>query len=165
VILKKIYVFDNSISYILIILCNLLYLSFVIYILGQEDWCLLFYTKTIANKFLEWSKVGVFKKVYDKLQEIRTLDNIKKSTILDLFINSTNNKNGSPLTNFGQNKKKITKISVISDKKKEYFAVEFFGGNAIDVKTVEKSINALPEKIRGNTINLTGDKGYTMKKI
>jgi hypothetical protein len=34
-----------------------------------------------------------------------------------------------------------------------------------DVKTVEKSVNALPEKIRGNTIILTGDKHYIIKKL
>jgi hypothetical protein len=65
--------------------------------------------KTIVDKFLEQRKLSAFKKAHDKLLEIRTLYNIKKSPISGLFVDSTNinNKNCSQLTNFGQ-KKKIT---------------------------------------------------------
>jgi hypothetical protein len=47
-----------------------------------------------------------YKIIVDKLFEIRKLDDIKKSKILDLFIDSANinNKNGFQLTNFGQKK-------------------------------------------------------------
>jgi hypothetical protein len=114
------------------------------------------------------TRYDVFKIAYSRLLESKILINIKNTDVLNLFIDSANinDKYGSQLANFSQNKKKrITKISVISNANKIVYAVEFFKGSINDIKTVEKSVEVFPKKIlNNNKITLTGDKGYIMKK-
>lgn len=123
--------------------------------------------KTIEAMYIKWSKLEIFKKAYYILLKKYKLININSSTTLNLFIDVSliNNKNGTILTNFGVNKKKkITKMSAICDDSRTVFGVTFHDGKVHDVKTVEKSIDDVIERIKFRKINLIGDKGYIMSR-
>ena len=66
-----------------------------------------YHYKTIASKFLEWSKLKIFEKAHTILLKRHALKDTTTSTTLNLYIDSSNinNKNGVKLINFGQNKK------------------------------------------------------------
>lgn len=121
--------------------------------------------KTINDKFLEWSKKGIFKEAYKRLLLKGSFTELNKypNKDLDLFIDSSqiNNKGGKELIAHGMNKKKKeTKISVITTEAKEIISVTLFSGNISDANTIDESLNNLPKFDNKKKINLIGDKGY-----
>ena len=89
------------------------------------------------------------------------------NSTVDLFIDTTNinNKNGSEDVVYGINKKKkISKISLISDKFKNVYSVSIHKGKTHDIKTIYDSISKLT-KFKHKRLNLIGDKGYINKDI
>ena len=121
--------------------------------------------KSIYNVFLKWSNLGIFKMAYDEI----LLHNCKYNfnSTVDLFIDTTNinNKNGFEDVDYGINKKKkISKISLISDKFKNVYSISIHNGKTHDIKTVDDSINKMI-KFKHKRINLIGDKGYINKDI
>jgi len=125
-----------------------------------------YHYKTIADKFLEWSNKGVFEKAYTYLLNKYPNPCVKWLPSLNLFIDSSyiNNKSGSELINYGQNpKKKVTKLSVISDSSGQVYSSTLYDGKVHDSKTIEKSVEDLTKKSIYRSINLIGDKGYHMK--
>jgi transposase len=127
-----------------------------------------YHFKTINDKFLLWSRLGIFKEAHKRLLQKYTLNNINYDIPLDLFLDSTSidNKNGSELINFGKNKKKrISKISVIANKYKETLSVTFFKGNINDAMTIDGSVKDLNNNINHKNINLIADKGYPLVRF
>src|SRR5271168_866068 len=125
-----------------------------------------FHYKTISDKFLEWSKKGIFEETFKRLVNKKIIENIKPESKLELFIDSSNinNKNGKELINYGQNKKKkITKVSFICNQQKQILSATFHEGNVYDGNTITKSVEDLQKRIK-NDIFLIGDKGYTIKQ-
>jgi hypothetical protein len=102
-----------------------------------------YHYKTIEGKFLQWSRLNIFKKAFNELLNTYTLKDIKSSTTLNLFIDTSDivNKNGSELVNYGLNKKKkICKLSAICDSNKNVYGITAHLGSMHDTKTVKKSI-------------------------
>jgi hypothetical protein len=122
-----------------------------------------YYYKTAQDKFLQWSRCNIFEKAYFRLLKKYTISELKRSTTLNLFIDTAdiNNKYGSELVKYGKNKKKrVTKISYIADKNKTVYGITFFSGNTADINTLMPSVDDLVKRIKYRRINLTGDKGY-----
>ena len=115
------------------------------------------------------------------------MDNLKSSSNLTLFIDSSNiyNKNGCTNTGYGMNpKKKESRISVICDKDKNVFSLTLIKvkeklvnqktvnqktviRNTFphDSKTIKPSIHDLiKNKLKYKKLFLVGDKGYALKK-
>ena len=75
-----------------------------------------YHYKTIYDKFLDWSRLHIFKDAYTLLLKKYDLSLINSSTTLTLFIDSSfiNNKNGSESVGYSYNRKKnATKLSAI----------------------------------------------------
>jgi transposase len=95
------------------------------------------------------------------------LTSYNSHSTIDLFIDtaSINNKYGSELAAYGQNKKKkVTKVSLICNEKKFPLSVTFHKGSVHDVKTIDESVVTLIKNINYRRVNLTGDKGYIATK-
>ncbi len=69
------------------------------------------------------------------------------------------------LINYGLNKKKkISKLSIISDKKVP-LQINLFNGNVHDSNTTDTEINNLINKMSYKKINICGDKGYINREL
>ena len=115
------------------------------------------------------------------------MNNLKSSSNLTLFIDSSNiyNKNGCMNTGYGMNpKKKESRISVICDKDKNVFSLtlirvkektvnqETVNQKTVirntfphDSKTIKSSVlDLIKNKLKYKKLFLVGDKGYALKK-
>lgn len=157
------------------------YLNFIFYILNDINrWSFIvnlkdydskfkFHYKTIYNKFLFWSKNKVFYNAFYNYY-------LKKNTNL-LLIDATsiNNKYGSEyiVINPEYRKKKITKLSVVSNKDNFIHSVEVFeiknenekyNTSIHDVKMINKSLDRVFVNNKSKYFNLLGDKAYKTKE-
>jgi len=138
------------------------YLYYIILVLKElQSWKSLKYLltnnktnhyKTIQDIHLEWSRLNIYKITYNIILQKYKLTNLKASSNLTLFIDSSNiyNKNGCMNTGYGMNpKKKESRISVICDKDKNVFSLTLIKVNQkiVNQKTVkektvkEKTVN------------------------
>ena len=173
------------------------YLYYIILVLKElQSWKSLKYLltnnktnhyKTIQDIHLEWSRLNIYKITYNIILQKYKLDNLKSSSNLTLFIDSSNiyNKNGCTNTGYGMNpKKKESRISVICDKDKNVFSLTLIKvkeklvnqktvnqktviRNTFphDSKTIKPSIHDLiKNKLKYKKLFLVGDKGYALKK-
>ena len=108
------------------------YLYYIILVLKElQSWKSLKYLltnnktnhyKTIQDIHLEWSRLNIYKITYNIILQKYKLDNLKSSSNLTLFIDSSNiyNKNGCTNTGYGMNPKKkesrISKSSLSDDR-------------------------------------------------
>lgn len=152
------------------------YLNFIFYILNDINrWSFIvnlkdynskfkFHYKTIYNKFLFWSKNKVFYNAFYNFH-------FKRNTNLLLI----NNKYGSEciVINPEYRKKKITKLSLVSNKNNFIYSVEVFEikysndkykTSVHDVKMINKSLNKVTVKNESKYFNLLGDKAYKTKE-
>ena len=158
------------------------YLNFILLILNDvNNWFFIsklkdynsnfkYHYKTIYNKFLYWSKKDIFKNAFYNFT-------FKKHTNL-LLIDATsiNNKFGSEsiVINPEYKKKKITKLSIVSNELNFIHSIEVFdlktknenyNTSIHDVKMIEKSLKKIKIKNNSNYFYLLGDKAYKTKKI
>jgi hypothetical protein len=160
------------------------YLNFMFYMLNDiNKWSFIsklkdynskykYHYKSIYNKFLYWSKNNVFKNAFYNY-------NFKLNTNL-LLIDATsiNNKYGSEsvVINPEYKKKKITKLSIISNEFNFIHSVEVFdlktqnknynyNTSVHDVKMIKKSLENVKINNDSNYFYLLGDKGYKTKEI
>ena len=128
-----------------------------------------FHYKTIYNKFVFWSKKNVFYNAFYNYI-------FKKNTNL-LLIDATsiNNKYGSECVTINPEykKKKITKLSIISNKDNFIHSVEVFEiknnekkykTSIHDVKMINKSLEKINVKNKSKYFCLLGDKAYKTKE-
>ena len=157
------------------------YLNFIFYVLNDvNNWFFIsklkdydskykYHYKTIYNKFLYWSKKDVFKNAFYNYQ-------FKSNTNL-LLIDATsiNNKYGneSIVINPEYKKKKITKLSIVSNKFNFIYSIEVFdlktqnenyNTSVHDVKMINKSLEKVKINNNSNYFYLLGDKGYKTKE-
>jgi transposase len=138
------------------------YLYYIILVLKElQSWKSLKYLltnnktnhyKTIQDIHLEWSRLNIYKITYNIILQKYKLNNLKASSNLTLFIDSSNiyNKNGCMNTGYGMNpKKKESRISVICDKDKNVFSLTLI---KVKEKTVnQKTVNQ--KTVNQNTVN------------
>lgn len=157
------------------------YLNFIFHVLNDiNKWSFIvnlknynskfkFHYKTIYNKFLYWSKNNIFKNAF--------YNYFFKSNTNLLLIDATsiNNKYGSEcvVLNPEYKKKKITKLSIVSNKNNFIHSVEVFEiknsndkykTSVHDVKMINKSLNNIIIKNESKYFNLLGDKAYKTKE-
>jgi hypothetical protein len=157
------------------------YLNFIFYMLNDVNkWSFIvklkyynstfkFHYKTIYNKFVYWTKNKIFFNAFYNYH-------FKQNTNL-LLIDATsiNNKYGSEFVviNPEYKKKKITKLSIISNKKNFIHSVEVFEIKNInnkyktsvhDVKMINKSLDNVNVNNKSKYFNLLGDKAYKTKE-
>jgi transposase len=126
-----------------------------------------YHYKYINQVFNKWTKLNIFKDAYDLCTNTYISKNINCHTTLETYIDTTNinNKCGRELINYGSNKKKkICKLSVISDKNIP-LQINLFNGNIHDGNTTNTEINNLIDKISYRKINICGDKGYINSEL
>lgn len=129
-----------------------------------------FHYKTIYNKFVYWSKKDIFKNAFYNYR-------FKSNTNL-LLIDATsiNNKYGSEslIINPELKKKKITKLSVVSNNNNFIHSIEVFdlktknenyNTGVHDVKMIKKSLEKIKINNESNYFYLLGDKAYKTKEI
>lgn len=142
---------------------------FFIYKLKDYNSNFKYHYKTIYNKFLYWSKKDVFKNAFYNFC-------FKSNTNL-LLIDATsiNNKYGneSIVINPEYKKKKITKLSIISNEFNFIHSVEVFdlktknvnyNTSVHDVKMIKKSLEKVKINNNSNYFYLLGDKAYKTKE-
>lgn len=159
---------------------NEYYLNFIFYILNDiNKWSFItklkeynslfkYHYKTIYNKFLYWSKNFIFKKAfYNYLFNNNT-------NLLLINATSINNKYGSEdiVINPEYKKKKITKLSIVSNNKNFIHSIEVFYlkikndnyNTAVhDSKMIKKSLKNIKIKNKSKCFYLLGDKAYKTK--
>jgi len=125
--------------------------------------------KTIYNKFMLWTKNKVF---YNAFYNYYFKHN---TNLLLIDATSINNKYGSEciVINPEYRKKKITKLSIITNKNNFIYSVEVFEiknendkyKTAVhDVKMINKSLNKVNVNNESKYFNLLGDKAYKTKE-
>lgn len=154
---------------------NAYYLKHIINVLTDDsNWAPLqrlfpnnpYHYKTIYNKFLMWSKLGLFEIIFNNFLN----SNYKiKDENLFLLIDSTliNNLNGKELidVNPTYQKKKVTKISLICDSNNITLGLKAFNPTNHDVTTIQNTLDTI--KINKNNVKnayIIGDKGYITRK-
>jgi hypothetical protein len=139
-----------------------------------------YHYKYLNQIFNKWSADNVFKNAYSNMLKDHyfRLKHVKKSKNINLYIDSSfviNLYGKSDIaTNPEYRKKRVTKISVLSDEKKNVLAlslckVHLTTNNKCafkhDVKTVQSTLNdmslIIPKKY---TVKIGGDKGYITRK-
>jgi transposase len=121
-----------------------------------------YHHKYINQVFNKWTTLNIFKDAYDICVNEYISQNINKNSIVETYIDTTNinNKNGRELINYGSNKKKkICKLSIISDKNIP-LQINLYNGNIFDGNTTENEINNLANKLSYKKLIVCGDKGY-----
>jgi hypothetical protein len=172
--------------YIILVLTNLNKWSSLSLILFNEK---SYHYSIIQKTHLKWSKLNIYKKVYNILLQKYKLNNLKLSKNMVLFIDSTNiyNKNGYEKVGYGQNpKKKESRISLICDSFRNIYSltmVDSYIKNNKDFKNIKnnkrKALKTLPHdsktittslndlilnKIKYKTLYIVGDSGYATRK-
>jgi len=158
------------------------YLNFIFYVLKDvNNWFFIsklknynskykYHYKTIYNKFLFWTKNNVF---YNSFYNYHFKQNIN---LLLIDATSINNKYGSEniVINPEYKKKKITKLSIITNKFNFIHSIESFdiknknenyNTSVHDVKMIKKSLNKIIINNNSNYFHLLGDKAYKTKEI
>lgn len=119
---------------------------------------------TIRKIFNKWCDKEIFKISYEKMLKEVVISKYDKKEI-NLFIDSTfiDNKTGSELIGINpfNYKKRVTKLSILCDSKKNIINVAPFKSTLNDCKTIEDTIKSVDIKGR---INLIGDKGYLVRE-
>ena len=119
---------------------------------------------TIRKMFNKWCNKDIFKVAYEKMLKEEVIKKYDKKEI-NLFIDSTfiDNKTGSELVGINpfNYKKRVSKLSILCDDKKNIINVKAFKSTLNDCKTIEETIKSLD--IKGK-INLVGDKGYLVRE-
>lgn len=164
---KSKYSTEYYLYHIVLVLKNLSSWKSLTYIYNNKP----YHYKTIQDIHFKWSKLNIYKIVYDKLLRENKINYLKKSTNLTLFIDSSNiyNKYGSIDVGYGFNpKKKESKISVICDNNKNVYSltlVKTYNKTATkktlphDSKTIQTSINdLLKNNLKYKKLFLVGDK-------
>jgi hypothetical protein len=126
-----------------------------------------YHYKYINQVFNKWTKLNIFKDANDICVNKYISKNINCHTTFETYIDTTNinNKYSRELINYGSNKKKkICKLSVISDKN-ILLQINLFNGNVHDSKTTKIEINNLINKISYRKINICSDKGYINNEL
>ena len=127
-----------------------------------------YHYKYINQVFNKWTQLNIFKDAYEmSVQKYISLQNINCHSTIETYIDTTNinNKNGRELVNYGSyKKKKICKLSVISDKNIP-LQINIYSGNTHDSNTTNIEINNLINKLSYRKINICGDKGYINNKL
>ena len=121
--------------------------------------------KYINQVFNKWTKLNIFEDAYYKYLNYYLNINYNSQSTIEMYIGATNiyNKNGSECVAYGSyKKKKISKLSVISDKKVP-LQINLYNGNMHDIKTIEPEIINMINSISYRKINIAGDKGYVSK--
>jgi len=157
------------------------YLNFIFYMLNDiNKWSFIvklkdynskfkYHYKTIYNKFIYWSKNKVF---YNAFYNYHFKQN---TNLLLIDATSINNKYGSEciVINPEYRKKKITKLSVVSNKNNFIHSVEVFEiknendkykTSVHDVKMISKSLDKINVNNKSKYFNLLGDKAYKTKE-
>jgi transposase len=157
------------------------YLNFIFYMLNDiNKWSFIvklkdynskfkYHYKTIYNKFIYWSNNKVF---YNAFYNFHFKQN---TNLLLIDATSINNKYGSEciVINPEYRKKKITKLSVVSNKDNFIHSVEVFeiknenkkyNTSIHDVKMINKSLDKVFVNNKSKYFNLLGDKAYKTKK-
>ncbi len=133
--------------------------------------------KTIYAKHKQWADSGVYKAAYEIIMKTK-LDSIEGDH-LQLIIDGTNiyNKSGVEDIGYGSEsrKKRMTKLSVLSDNKSNIIAVIsqpvnekvcIFNGKQSKIHTLQHDINGIIPIVTSlktdKKITLTGDLGYLM---
>lgn len=136
---------------------------------------------SIHKKFKLWTNKGFFNNLFNEfiMSYKRKLRNkitkhSRKSSILTLFIDSTNirNKNGKQFIgrNYQDKFKNGNKITVICDENKIPLIININKANIHDAKilstneSINKSLDKINKDIKLNKIILVGDKGYILNK-
>lgn len=159
---------------------NEYYLNFIFYMLNDiNKWSFItklkeynssfkYHYKTIYNKFLYWSKNFVFKKAfYNYLFNNNT-------NLLLIDTTSINNKFGTEdiVINPEYKKKKVTKLSIVSNNKNFIHSIEVFNlktkndnyNTAVhDSKMISQSLKNIKIKNESKYFYLLGDKAYKTK--
>ena len=157
------------------------YLNFIFYMLNDiNKWSFIvklkdynskfkYHYKTIYNKFIYWTKNKVF---YNAFYNYHFKQN---TNLLLIDATSINNKYGSEciVINPEYRKKKITKLSVVSNKNNFIHSVEVFEiknendkykTSVHDVKMISKSLDKININNKSKYFNLLGDKAYKTKE-
>jgi len=127
------------------------------------------HNSTIRKMFLKWSKLNIFQLAYKKILDDNYIPILDERNRINLIIDSSKiyNRNGIELIgkDYENPKKRVTKISIITDINKTPLNVEVFRGTEHDTNTIIGTYNGLPKYVKGSTINLIVDKGYKLKEI
>lgn len=121
----------------------------------------------IRKIFVKWTKLNIFQLAYKKIIEDNYIPVLDERNRLNLLIDSSKiyNKNGKELigVDYENPKKKVTKLSIITDTNKLPLGIEIFNGKEHDTNTIIETYNDLPLFVKHSKINLIGDKGYILK--
>lgn len=127
------------------------------------------HNSTIRKMFAKWSKLNIFQMVYNKILDDNYVPILDERNRFSLIIDSSKiyNRNGVEFigTDYDNPKKKVTKISIITDMNKVPLNVEVFKGTEHDTNTIIGTHKGLPKYIKESTINLVADKGYKLKAV
>lgn len=157
------------------------YLNFIFYMLNDiNKWSFIsklkdynshfkYHYKSIYNKFVYWSKNKVF---YNAFYNYYFKSNIN---LLLIDATSINNKYGSEflIINPELKKKKITKLSIVSNSENFIHSIEVFdlktkninyNTGVHDVIMIKKSLEKIKVNNNSNYFYLVGDKGYKTKE-
>jgi len=132
---------------------------------------------SIYKKYNQWVTSGFFDDLFSKLvgkykkkRRKKLKKNLHKSSLLTLFVDSSNirNKNGSELLGrtYQDKRKKGNKITVICDQEKFPLIIDISAANVHDSKIltsskpIKKSLFDLHKDLKLTKINLAGDMGY-----
>ncbi len=139
-----------------------------------------YHYKYLNQIFNKWNKHKIFEKAYTRLLRLKyfKLKHIEKSKTLSLFIDCTYISNmygvDCKATNPEYRKKKVTKLSIVSDNKgnilsivhdKTHLNVNNKKSFSHDTKIVQETLNNMNIKIARNiATKIGGDKGYISQK-
>jgi hypothetical protein len=184
---KPKYSTEYLLYYIILVLTDLQKWSSLSLILLND---IRYHYSIIKKTHLKWSKLNIYKKVYNILLEKYKLNNLKLSKNMVLFIDSANiyNKNGSEKVGYGQNpKKKESRISLICDSFRNIYSLTLIDtynnknnkNNNKKRKNKKKALKTLPHdsttiqsslndlvlnNIKYKTLYIVADSGYATLK-
>ena len=186
---KPKYSTEYLLYYIILVLTDLQKWSSLSLILLND---IRYHYSIIKKTHLKWSKLNIYKKVYNILLEKYKLNNLKLSKNMVLFIDSANiyNKNGSEKVGYGQNpKKKESRISLICDSFRNIYSLTLIDtynnknknnkNNNKKRKNKKKVLKTLPHdsttiqsslndlvlnNIKYKTLYIVADSGYATRK-
>jgi len=184
---KPKYSTEYLLYYIILVLTDLQKWSSLSLILLND---IRYHYSIIKKTHLKWSKLNIYKKVYNILLEKYKLNNLKLSKNMVLFIDSANiyNKNGSENVGYGQNpKKKESRISLICDSFRNIYSLTLIDtynnknnkNNNKKRKNKKKALKTLPHdsttiqsslndlvlnNIKYKTLYIVADSGYATRK-
>lgn len=124
---------------------------------------------TIYKRFIHWSSIGVFEKIWSCFIDLYISKKLKisKTWFKTLFIDTSMIKNQFGIDCKGKNHydrfRNGTKHSIICDKNNIALSSKFYPSNIHDIKTIEDTLNTVRPMIFNDhrySHYLIGDKGY-----